>query len=232
MTQQYLSTKLANVQTNAEQRTFEGLASVFNNLDLGGDVVMPGAFAKSLAAHRANGTAPAMFFMHDAAKIPGRWIDMAETREGLAVKGRLSNTPLGNEMYELLKDGSISGLSIGYVPAEAGFDREGNRVLKAVDLFEISLVPLPMNVRAQVTPGSVKDADPLNITQFERLSRATFGMSRAGATRFASRAWKLYRATQTGAPLEESALDEIKNSLESAAVLALIQHQTDRMRNL
>jgi hypothetical protein len=230
---EHLSCKLRDVSTDSETRTFTGLASVFGNVDLGGDIVMPGAFTKSLNIHRANGSMPAMLFLHRMESIPGKWLDMRETDTGLHVKGKLSNTPLGSEMHELLKDGSLGGLSIGYLPTVSDFDRSGNRLLKEVDLFEVSLVPLPMNVRATVTPGSIKELPGLyTVTQFERLSRSVYGMTRQGAARFASKAWRVYKAAQTGEPIEENQLDEIKNTLESAQFFATLQHFTDKVRGI
>src|SRR5262252_1172391 len=117
MAAEVLSFKFTNVSTHAEERTFEGHAST-HEVDLGGDVVCPGAFAKSLAPHKANKTMPVMAYMHDLTRIPGKWLDMREDSGGLWTKGRLSDTTLGNESRTLLKDGSISGLSIGCQPAD------------------------------------------------------------------------------------------------------------------
>src|ERR1051326_3759809 len=80
-------------------REFEGYGSVFGNKDLGGDVVVQGAFAKSLAAHEDAGTMPQMFWMHDPSRVPGKWLKMAEDDHGLFVHGQLAPTPLGEEMH-------------------------------------------------------------------------------------------------------------------------------------
>lgn len=130
---------------------FEGHGSMFGNVDLGGDIVIPGAFKASLAEHKRNGTMPQMFWMHDPAKVAGRWDEMREDRKGLYVKGTLAATALGDEMRTLLKMDAVRGLSIGYRTRESDWDDEGNRLLKAVDLWEVSLVSLPMNPLAQVT---------------------------------------------------------------------------------
>ena len=117
-----LACKLLDVDLAADKRTFEGWGSTFGNVDQGGDVVVPGAFTSTLAEHRARGTLPAMFFQHDPAKIPGRWIGMSETREGLAVKGWLAPTPLGDEVRVLLQSGSIDGLSRAITIGAPGHD--------------------------------------------------------------------------------------------------------------
>ena len=60
---------------------FEGYASLFGVADLGKDVVMPGAFAESLA--RRGVGAIRMLWQHDAGEPIGRWLSITEDRRGL-----------------------------------------------------------------------------------------------------------------------------------------------------
>jgi hypothetical protein len=129
---------------------FEGHGAVFGNVDLGGDVILPGAFKRTLAEHKANGTTPSMFWMHDMTRIPGKWLDIAEDDKGLPVKGELAATDLGKEVHTLLKMDAVSGLSIGYIPTKVDYADDGVRLLKEVDLLEVSIVAIPMNPKAQV----------------------------------------------------------------------------------
>lgn len=132
------------------EREFEGHGSIFRNTDLGGDIVVPGAFRRTLAEHRKAGTMPLMFWMHNPSEVPGVWKEMGEDDEGLHVQGELVDTQLGNEMRTLLQKKAVRGLSIGYLPTEVDFDKDGNRLLKAVDLWEVSIVSLAMNPLARV----------------------------------------------------------------------------------
>lgn len=131
-------------------REFEGHGSIFGNVDLGGDIVMPGAFKRSLAKHRKDGTLPQMFWMHRPDQVPGRWIEMQEDSKGLYARGELADTQLGNEMHTLLKMKAVRGLSIGYQTIESDWTKDGDRLLKEVDLWETSLVSLAMNPLAQI----------------------------------------------------------------------------------
>jgi len=131
-------------------REFEGRGSVFRNVDLGGDIVAPGAFKRSLSQHRKSGSLPQMFWSHDPSRVPGKWLDMREEDDGLHVKGVLADTPLGNEVHTLLKMEAVRGLSIGYQTMNADYDKEGNRIIKEADLWEVSVVSLPMNPLAQI----------------------------------------------------------------------------------
>lgn len=131
-------------------REFDGHGSIFGNVDLGGDIVLPGAFKRSLAQHRKEGSLPQMFWMHDPSRVPGKWLSMSEDEDGLAVKGVLAPTDLGNEIHTLLKMDAVRGLSIGYMTKDQDFDKDGNRLIKEADLWEVSVVSLPMNPLAQV----------------------------------------------------------------------------------
>lgn len=129
---------------------FEGHGAVFGNVDLGGDVILPGAFKRTLAQHKSNGSLPAMFWMHDQTRIPGKWLDVNEDDKGLPVKGELAPTDLGKEVHTLLKMDAVSGLSIGYIPTEVDYASDGVRLLKEVELLEVSIVSIPMNPKAQI----------------------------------------------------------------------------------
>ena len=114
----------------------EGYASVFGVVDHGGDVVLSGAVAQSLATYAKDGAWPPMFWAHNPAQIPGVWTHMEEDGKGLRVRGQLLDTALGQDVRTMLKQKAVRGLSIGFSTAPGGvdFDREGRRLLKAVEL--------------------------------------------------------------------------------------------------
>lgn len=148
MNQQHLNFQLELKQIG--EKEFEGHGSIFHNVDLGGDVVVPGAFKRSLARHKAAGTLPQMFWMHKADMVPGAWKEMHEDEKGLFVRGELADTQLGNEIHTLLKMKAVRGLSIGYQTIDSDYDKDGNKLLKEVDLWEVSPVSLAMNPLAKV----------------------------------------------------------------------------------
>ena len=132
------------------KREFEGHGSVFGNTDLGGDVVKRGAFESTLLKHQRDGSLPLMFWMHDPSRVPGKWLKMREDDDGLYVKGQLADTPLGSEIHTLLEMEAVRGLSIGYQTLDSDWHDDGTRVLKEIDLWEVSVVSIPMNPLAQV----------------------------------------------------------------------------------
>ena len=125
----------------------EGYASIFNMPDLNGDIVAPGAFAKSLRRKPK----PALLYQHAAEAPIGRWVSFREDRRGLFVKGDLIlSSPRAREVHALLEGGAIDGLSIGYQTARSVRTRTGRRITEA-ELWEVSVVTFPMAQGARVT---------------------------------------------------------------------------------
>lgn len=126
---------------------FAGYASVFNKLDSGGDIVLPGAFAKSLARKRGR---IRLLFQHDPKEPVGIWESMAEDSHGLFVTGRLvPGVPRSDALRRLIENGALDGLSIGFRTVKAS-RRDGNRLLHEIDLYEVSIVTFPMMEEARI----------------------------------------------------------------------------------
>lgn len=123
----------------------EGYASRFGLPDQGGDIVAPGAFGASLARLAARGDRVRMLWQHDPSKPIGVWEEVREDATGLFLRGRLlDGVALAQEAATLIAAGAIDGLSIGYRTIRAGKDAQGRRVLREVELWEVSLVTFPM----------------------------------------------------------------------------------------
>lgn len=132
---------------------FKGYGAIFGNKDAHYDVILPGAFTKTLLKGGRNGTGVAMLYQHDARRPIGIWTMLAEDKKGLRVEGQLvMKTQDGSETYELMKIGALKGLSIGYDTVIDEVDKKKKvRYLKEIDLWEISPVTFGANVRATVT---------------------------------------------------------------------------------
>lgn len=181
MNHKQLTTQL-DIKSLDDGGSFEGYASVFGVVDSDGDVIVKGAFGRTLAS----GKKPKMLWQHDTKEIIGKWIELSEDDNGLWVKGSLiMDTQRGREAYALLKAGVLDAMSVGFniVEATPGEQRRG-RVIDDVDLWEISLVTWGANPQALVT--NVKHD---TIKDFERFLRDA-GYSRKQATAIASGGYK------------------------------------------
>lgn len=156
---------------------FSGYGSIFGNKDYGNDIVVTGAFAKSIARKGAKGVK--LLYQHKADEPIGVFDEITEDKRGLKVKGRLAlGTQRGREVYELMKMGALDGLSIGYRVDAKGYDYDDKgkrRYIKEVDLMEISAVTFPMNPRARVS--GVKGTDK-TIREWEEILRDAGELSR------------------------------------------------------
>jgi HK97 family phage prohead protease len=137
---------------------FAGYASVFDRLDEAGDLVMRGAFAKSLA--RRGAKAVRMLFQHDPKEPVGLWEVVREDGFGLWVEGRLvPGVPRADALRRLIERGALDGLSIGFRTVRAIREPQtGHRRLWQLDLWEISIVTFPMMDRARIDPGGAPPA--------------------------------------------------------------------------
>ena len=141
--------------------TFHGYASLFGLVDMGRDLVAPGAFRASLK--RTGPAGVKLLWQHDSAQPVGVWTSIVEDARGLKVEGKL-NLAVGKarEVLALMREGAVDGLSIGFRAKTAVRDpATGVRRLIAVDLWEISIVTFPMLPQARVSAVK-RRCDPLD----------------------------------------------------------------------
>jgi HK97 family phage prohead protease len=147
------------VKAVEDDGVFEGLGSVFGNVDLYKEIVAPGAFTETLANWKSSGRLPPVLWQHRSGEPIGPYVEMEERAIGLHVRGQLliNDVQRAKEARALMKAKAVNGLSIGFVTREDSYDRvTGIRTLKKVDLWEVSVVTFPANPAAQIS--SVKSA--------------------------------------------------------------------------
>lgn len=182
------------VKALADDGTFEGYGSIFGNVDSYGEVVMPGAFAASLAAAGKKGRSVKMLWQHDPDQPIGVWDDLAEDAKGLYVKGRLlvDASTRAREAHGLLKEGAVDGLSIGYrvLDAKPHPDKPNVIALRKLDLREVSIVTFPANERALVDAVKhiIAAGDLPTVREFEAFLRDAGGFPKSLAAAVASKA--------------------------------------------
>lgn len=133
----------------SDEGYFSGYGSVFDVVDDWDDVIVRGAFAETLQKKT-----PVMLWQHDSAEPIGVYERIREDEIGLWLEGRLLlDIEKGREAHILLKNRAIRGLSIGFLPLAWEWETRDNtrvRVLKDIDLWEVSLVTFPANPKAVV----------------------------------------------------------------------------------
>ena len=220
-TKQVSLTEIKAQKTDDNTMTFSGYGAVFGNLDSYDDIIEKGAFSKTLSEIKSNGVWPAMLLQHGGGWLSsaqdrtpvGIWTDMKEDEHGLYVEGKLADTDRGRELYTLMKmqpRPAINGLSIGFRlndSVEEVRDKKQVRIIKSVDLVEVSIVSFPANDKARVQ--NVKSE--LTIRDAEYALRDA-GFSRTQAKDILARGYKLSLRDAEDSESKEELVNMIKRN--------------------
>lgn len=190
--------------SNDDLMEFEGYASVFGGVDSYGDTIDPQAYTETLESRER----PVRMRWNHWGPVIGKWVDIKADGVGLWVKGQLTpGHSTAMDVYASMKHGSIDGMSIGYYPRIVEMLGEDRRLLKKIDLIEISVVEEPADLSARI--GSVKAAieKAATIREIETVLRESGGFSRNDAVILVSRIKSMLRGELAA---EEKAKREVE----------------------
>ena len=160
MEYKFMGNSEVKVAEGEKEMTFSGYGAYFGNIDSYGDVVQKGAFKEAVEKFESGEFVPAMLAQHGHSDFTpvGVYTKMYEDEKGLYVEGKLAPTERGKELYTLMKmkpRPAIQGLSIGYIATDVDYYLEDKatevRLIKGVDLLEISIVTMPANDKALIS---------------------------------------------------------------------------------
>lgn len=107
-----------------------------------------------------------LYYNHSGDLPIGKVIEGRDEEEGFIVRAYISETTVGNDVYELVKDGTIRKFSVGFVPIESSVEGDNLVVRKKAKLVEVSLVPQPAYNGAEVTMvRNEQDSDMVQVDQ-------------------------------------------------------------------
>lgn len=169
-----------------ESGTISGYFSTYDKTpDSYGDIIEPGAFTETLAKRKETGHPFPLCWNHDLNQIIGIVDTIEDTEKGPLMTANFFDTPLAQEKREIVKSGCVYQFSFAYSVTgwrEPTADEKAAgvmNVLTGVDLFEVSIVPIPANQNAVMTDvksgrrNSQKDADALK--EIIRLAKSILG---------------------------------------------------------
>ncbi len=143
--------------SNLDNRIIDGYASVFNVIDSQNDLIERGAF-ENVSSEKVK-----LLWQHDIAKPIGIVKTIYEDSYGLKIEAEINNKILcGMEAIELIKQGAVDGLSIGFCAKEFDYNNQGIRIIKKIDLMEVSIVTFPANRSASITNFKTQNTILLN----------------------------------------------------------------------
>lgn len=187
-----MNRKSFNLEIKAveEDGFFSGYGAVFNNVDWYNDIILPGAFTKSLARWAEKNKMPPVLWNHDDGEPIGVYTKVFEDEKGLFVEGKLliNDVPRAKSTHALLRARAIDGLSIGYSTKQANKKANGIRELVELDLSEISIVTKPANKQSLITSvkSKLEEGELPSLPEFEKFLRES-GFSKSQATAIAGK---------------------------------------------
>lgn len=138
--------------------TISGYFSTYDRIpDSYGDVIAKGAFTETIEKRKASGHPFPLCWNHDLDQIIGSVNpdDIQDTDKGPLMTASFFNSPLAQEKREIVKSGVVYQFSFAYDILEAGPVELENGIkaneLKKLDIFEVSIVPIPANQNAVMT---------------------------------------------------------------------------------
>jgi HK97 family phage prohead protease len=198
---------------------FTGYGSVFGELDSYRDIVMPGAFVKSLREDFAekNRKVP-MLWQHNSWAPIGVYTEIYEDAKGLYVEGQCNmKVQQGIECHALMEQGALTGLSIGYTTVNSEWnEKELTRKLIEVNLWEVSPVTFPAGDSARAQVKSLVEVGTMS--ELEDYLRDAYGASRNEAKALAAKL-KAITAAQRDVAIEadDASITRVKSILSKLA---------------
>ena len=144
------------IKSGGDSGTISGYFSTYDRIpDSYGDVIASGAFTETIKKREESGHPFPLCWNHDLDQIIGKVDSIEDTEKGPLMTASFFDTPLAQEKREIVKSGVVYQFSFAYDVLEAGPTEleDGTKAteLKKLDLFEVSIVPIPANPRAEVT---------------------------------------------------------------------------------
>jgi Escherichia/Staphylococcus phage prohead protease len=132
------------VRADGDGRTISGTVMPY------GETCKVGGYTESFAPGSFDGTDPAavkLLVQHDRERLPiGVATSFTDTATGFEGSFKVSKTSPGDDVLELIRDGVVSGLSVGFLPIPDGdrWSADRTRVERTrAQLVEVSVVAWP-----------------------------------------------------------------------------------------
>ena len=150
--------EFALIKSSDDAGTISGYFSTYDRIpDSYGDVIAKGAFTETIQKRKESGHPFPLCWNHDLNMIIGSVNpeDIEDTDKGPLMTASFFNSELAQEKREIVKSGVVFQLSFAYDILEAGPTEleDGTKAneLRKLDLFEVSIAPIPANQNAVMT---------------------------------------------------------------------------------
>ena len=148
--------KSFDIKSDEGSGKISGYFSTYDRIpDSYGDVVAEGAFTNTIKARGESGHPFPLCWNHDLDQIIGKVDSIEDTEKGPLMTASFFDTPLAQEKRALVQSGVVYQFSFAYSVEDSKQvtleDGTKANELRKLDLYEVSVVPIPANPRAEVT---------------------------------------------------------------------------------
>lgn len=161
-------------EVDIERRLVEGYFSIFDFKDSDGDILLKGAFKKTIEENGTSGKNRIMhLYQHDPLMVLGKPMTLMEDDKGVYFKTMITDTELGTDVLKLYRDGVLKEHSVGINFVQREYSNNDDAyIVKEVKMWEGSTVTWGANEMALggMAKGSHSDA----VDQYKRLSKAWY----------------------------------------------------------
>lgn len=219
------SHEVLSIKADGAPGQISGYGSLWDKIDSYGEVVVAGAFTKSLKTWRKLKRPIPMLWQHRSDQPVGVWDVFEEDEYGLKLEGRLNlETQRGQEAWSDVKMQAVTGLSIGYYEIKADpwdFGNPEPRKLIELDLREVSPVTFPALKEAQIDAVKARLArgERLTVREFEGWLREKLRLSRSESEEIAALGYKAWIQRDVGQGATDT--DGLKSLSDSLAGFSL-----------
>lgn len=200
----------------------EGYASVFGNVDQGGDVVLPGAFKKTLADWSRSRQPLPLIADHDLSTtgVIGSVRQAKEDGYGLWIRAGFSSVPEAQKIRTKMVEGHLRGMSFTYEAVKHYMGQAaGNpaRFLQELKLFEATVTPFPMNTLA-LASAKADSSKPYGDVTYADPGYQSDGMHRypLDTEAHCRAAWSYFNMPKNQAPYTSEQVAAIKGRIRAA----------------
>ena len=155
-----------SASADIEERTVTGLAVPY-----GESASIGGAYQERFQAGAIDSVEDVKLFYGHEEPI-GKVVEGRDTEAGFEIMARISDTPRGNEVLTLLRDGVLNKFSVGFLPLEQ--EQEGSTITRTkVSLKEVSVVPFPAFAGANITEVREEQAEEAELIETPNQERGS-----------------------------------------------------------
>lgn len=230
-------------KSSLNEGEFEAIVSAFGNVDAVGDVVIPGAFQKSLEKWGESGDPIPVIWSHDHnnpdAHI-GQVLESKEVDEGLWVKGLVDlDEPFAQKVYKLMKGRRVTKFSFAYDMKDYEENDEGGWNLKELEIWEVGPTLIPANDQAHLMDIKARmERAGVNVEEFGEFLASMKGIDFKGMAADLSRLRNSgSKAGRVLSAKNESVLREIHEGISGhmealKAVLSAVESSDDEEKEI